>query len=92
MTDRKVFKIVKRPARVKNVMKSRMIFKRKLDGRYKSRLCAKGFTQKQGIDYGETFAPTVKATSIRLFWFLTVHLNNTCKGFDVSAAFLYGAS
>lgn len=34
--------------------------------RYKSRLVAKGFTQRQGVDYTEIFSPMLKHPSIRV--------------------------
>jgi hypothetical protein len=34
--------------------------------RYKAHFCAKGFTQVEGIDLTETFAPVAKMNSIRV--------------------------
>lgn len=58
--------------------------------RYKSRLCAKGYAQTKGIDYHETFAPTVRYDSIRLLLSTAVQNNLKMMQLDVKTAFLYG--
>jgi hypothetical protein len=78
---------------VVNVMGCRWLFRVKLnaDGnveRYKARLVAQGFTQKEGIDYHETFAPVVKYKSLRIILALANLLNYEIKQMDVVTAFL----
>jgi Reverse transcriptase (RNA-dependent DNA polymerase) len=74
-------------------MGCRWVFKVKLnsDGkieRYKARLVAQGFTQKEGIDYHETFAPVVKYKSLRMILVIANMLNYEVKQMDVITAFL----
>lgn len=58
--------------------------------RYKSRLCAKGYAQTEGIDFDETFAPTVRYDSVRLLLSLAAQKNLEIIQFDITTAFLYG--
>ena len=57
--------------------------------RYKARLCAKDFSQKEGTDYQEIFSPTTRYDSIRIL--MAIAVQHKCKilQFDVKAAFLY---
>lgn len=57
---------------------------------YKSRLCAKGCSQKQGIDYKEIYSPTVRYDSVRILLSEAAQHNLNIIQFDVKTAFLYG--
>ena len=56
--------------------------------RYKVRLVAQGFTQSQGLDYEETFAPVAKLNSIRILLSLAVNLDWKLHQLDIKNAFL----
>ena len=57
---------------------------------YKARLCAKGYTQKMGVDFNDTFAPVAKMTSIRVMMALAAEMDLEVQQFDITTAFLYG--
>jgi hypothetical protein len=55
---------------------------------YKARLVARGFTHDKGVDYQETFAPTVRVTSIRTLLALAACNDWEVEQLDVVTAFL----
>ena len=80
--QRNTWELVTLPAGRKTV-RCKWVFKKKMnaDGtiaRYKARLCAKGFTQQWGLDYMDTFSPTVNFSTLRLLFQLAVQY-----GFDI---------
>lgn len=55
--------------------------------RFKARLVARGFSQAYGIDYNETFAPTVRMIIFRLFLGIVAKENLERWHFDIKNAF-----
>lgn len=62
-----------------------------IDGKdkYKARFVAKGYSQKMGIDYGETFSPTANLTSVRVLLQKAGQENMLIHQMDVKAAYLH---
>ena len=50
----------------------------------------RGFSQQEGIDYGETFAPTTRYTTIRSLVFLATTMGWNIHQMDVKTTFLNG--
>ncbi|KAH9291809.1 hypothetical protein KI387_043002 [Taxus chinensis] len=89
-----VWEVVPRPTD-RAVVGSRWIFKIKhgADGsieKYKARFVAKGFSQKEGIDYEETFAPVARYTSIRAVISFATQMGWQIHQMDVKTTFLNG--
>jgi hypothetical protein len=87
-----VWEIVLRP-KSKDVVSSKWLFKIKhvADGsieKYKARFVARGFSQKEGIDYEETFTPVARYTSIRTIIALAAKMKWKLHQMDVKTAFL----
>ncbi|GJY51381.1 retrovirus-related pol polyprotein from transposon TNT 1-94 [Tanacetum coccineum] len=79
----------------KRAIGSKWGFKNKKDERgimirNKARLVAQGYTQEEGIDYDEVFAPVVRIEAIRLFLAYASFKDFVVYQMDVKSAFLYG--
>ena len=94
MKDNDVWDPVPLPEGVK-IIDCKWIFKTKRDSmgnveKYKIRLVAKGFTQKEGIDYKETFSPVSSKDSFKTIIALVAHFDLELHQMDVKIVFLNG--
>ncbi|GJS98941.1 retrovirus-related pol polyprotein from transposon TNT 1-94 [Tanacetum coccineum] len=79
----------------KRAIGTKWIFRNKKDERgivtrNKARLVAQGYTQEEGIDYDEVFAPVARIKAIRLFLAYASFMGFMVYQMDVKSAFLYG--
>nr|GEW14430.1 retrovirus-related Pol polyprotein from transposon TNT 1-94 [Tanacetum cinerariifolium] len=89
-----VCELVDRPL-CKNVINMKWLWKNKHDEentviQNKSRLVPKGYAQKEGVDFEESFAPVARLEAVRLFIAYAAHKSFTIYQMDVKTAFLYG--
>ena len=77
------------------MISTKWVFRNKMDEqgvviRNKARLVAKGYSQQEGIDYDETFAPVARLEAIRIFLAFAAHSDFKVYQMDVKSAFLNG--
>jgi len=94
MKDNDVWDLIPLPEGVKPIG-NKWIFKTKRDSngdveRFKARLVVQGYTQKEGIDYTETFSPVSSKDSLRTIMALVAHFDLELHQMDVKTAFLNG--
>jgi hypothetical protein len=88
------WELVKLPPSCKAIG-SQWVFKVKhnADGsveRYKARVVAKGFSQRPGVNFDKTFAPTTKWAALRIIFALAALEDWELKSIDISNAYLNG--
>ena len=91
-----VWELVKCPdPRKHNIIGTKWIYRNKQDEnglvvRNKARLVAQGYTQVEGIDFNQTFAPVARFEAIRILLAYANHHDNILQQMDVKSAFLNG--
>ncbi|GKA93921.1 putative ribonuclease H-like domain-containing protein [Tanacetum coccineum] len=90
----KVWRLVDLP-KGKHAIGTKWVYRNKKDERgivvrNKARLVAQGYTQEEGIDYDEVFAPVTRIEATRLFLAYASFMGFIVYQMDVKIAFLYG--
>ena len=94
LTANDVYEVVPIPEGVKPIT-SKPVLRVKFNAageieRYKVRIVARGFTQREGVDYNEVFAPVANLESIRIICALAAKYDLELDQLDVSTAYLNG--
>jgi hypothetical protein len=79
----------------RNSIGSNWVFKRKMNAKgkvdkYKSWLVATGYSQVEGIDFGDIFSPVAKLTSIKFLLSIVAAFDFEVEQMDVKTSFLHG--
>ena len=94
LTENRTWDLVDRP-KDRAVLTGKWVYRHKRGAngeilRYKSRWVVRGFEQREGFDYNETFASVVKPMSYKLLFAIAAANDLEIEQMDVKTAFLYG--
>ena len=94
LLQNETWELVERP-KDRKVIDSKWVFKikRELDRAivcYKARFVAKGYTQMPGIDYDNTYSPTISHSALRIMYTIALNEDMEIHQMDVKTAFLNG--
>ncbi|MDB5911072.1 MAG: hypothetical protein JWP34_5189 [Massilia sp.] len=95
MLNNGVFQAVQRAEARQKPLTARLVLKQKLDSngkvdKLKVRLVARGFEQKEGVDFDQTFASVAKASTWRILLSIAASYDWEIHQIDVVSAFLNG--
>jgi hypothetical protein len=84
------------PRPKQNVIDTKWVFRNKqyefgVVTKNKARLVGKGYTQVEGLDFGETYAPVARLESIRILLAYATHHDFKLQQMDVKSTFLNGS-
>lgn len=94
LLENKTWILVPRPQN-KKVLSNRWVFKTKVNQKgevvkFKARLVVRGHTQREGVDYEETFAPVTRYETIRTLLAASVNEEMHIHQMDVVSAYTQG--
>lgn len=90
LVEKEVFSPVTHVPHGRRPIGSRWVFTVKSDGRFKARLVAQGFNQVYGLDYLETYSPTLRMDSLRILLSVSAYYDWEIHQVDVKTAYLEG--
>jgi hypothetical protein len=78
-----------------NIVGSKWVFKNKMNivgqvEKFKARPVAKGYSQVEGVHFGDIFSPVEKLNSIRVLMYLAATFDMKIEHMDVKTTFLHG--
>ncbi|KAH9138471.1 hypothetical protein AeRB84_017219 [Aphanomyces euteiches] len=76
-----------------NLVTNKWVFRVKLNSKgeidkFKARLVVRGFTQKYGVDFVDTYSPVIKQSTVRLLLFIALYLDIELIHGDIPAAYV----
>ena len=92
MLVRGIFRFIDAASVTQKPIKGKCVFREKIDingfvFKRQARLVAKGFSQREGIDYKETFASTASVVTVRILLAWAIHNMMKIAQGDVKAAY-----